>query len=430
MVAASTPVAAPTPYSKLLKARLPLYLRFLVITALLVGAAGGGGLLATRACRIALFLVLFRRFLRCQCGLPSKKCTAFGGRAIEPSMPGLHRRVLELYGGPDCERGLASPEATLDGMQRRMKMPDGQEIAYWDVGDKKSDHVVLLCNGLGARMAGWAPLLDCLHGASSDWSKRRLVVPEYRGQFKSMPLVGAGVSVEQGARDLSELAKALRLKRVTLLCWSTGVQVGLQLALDRPDMVEAMVLIQGTNGEALTCLGQPLCPVPGMPSFLAWFLAAVPPFFVRNGRRAALSGFLVRHTAAIEKVGRGLVWVFGSDFMPAIVVRYVQDMMQSDAHFTQYCAYAEALGRNVLMPRLPEIQAPAFVVTGTPDFVTPARCSYDLSAALGGRVELLDDVSGSHYYIFEEPHKLAKAIVEFLEQAAPVGNPALFQGQR
>ena len=32
------------------------------------------------------------------------------------------------------------------------------------------------------------------------------------------------------------------------LCWSTGVQVGLQLALDRPDLVESMVLCQGTVG--------------------------------------------------------------------------------------------------------------------------------------------------------------------------------------
>lgn len=151
-----------------------------------------------------------------------------------------------------------------------------------------------------------------------------------------------------------------------------------------------------------------------------------------GGRRAALHGLLVRHSSAFECIARCLVWVFGSDFMPPIVVRYAQDMLQSDNHFTQYCAYAEALGRHVLAPRLPEIKAPAFVVTGTPDFVTPARCSYDLSASLGGPVKLLDDVSGSHYYIFEEPHKLATAIVAFLDETSPVTSedPQLFTGRR
>ncbi|CAE8589883.1 unnamed protein product [Polarella glacialis] len=101
-------------------------------------------------------------------------------------------------------------------------------------------------------------------------------------------------------------------------------------------------------------------------------------------------------------------------------VRYVQDMLHSDAHFTNYCSYAMALGRHRIYDRLPEIKAPALIVTGTPDFVTPARCSYDLAARLGGCTELFDDVGGSHYYIFEEPHKLAAKVASFLDRVAPV----------
>ena len=133
----------------------------------------------------------------------------------------------------------------------------------------------------------------------------------------------------RSAKDAAELADHLQLKRCVLLCWSTGVQarssgcgagvvvgrdrrvarqaltpvkgdihhcqgplsltlrqdpyihawcgcqIGLQLALDRPELVTAMVLIQGraaefrtllragTTGEAMKALLQPICQVPG-----------------------------------------------------------------------------------------------------------------------------------------------------------------------
>eukprot|EP00971_Amphidinium_carterae_P271226 5382407-Amphidinium_carterae.1 len=39
-----------------------------------------------------------------------------------------------------------------------------------------------------------------------------------------------------------------------------------------------------------------------------------------------------------------------------------QDMMQSDAHFTNYCGYALALGRHKLLDRLSSIKTPALVL--------------------------------------------------------------------
>ncbi|CAK0861055.1 unnamed protein product [Prorocentrum cordatum] len=84
-----------------------------------------------------------------------------------------------------------------------------------------------------------------------------------------------------------------------------------------------------------------------------------------------------------------------------------------------------ALDRHKPYDRLHSLKQPALIITGTPDFITPARCSYDMAAQLGGsilkmwsicrkggpewgtltarsgEVEFFDDVGGSHYYIFE-----------------------------
>lgn len=412
------PLAMPRGKS-LVKAKLPLYGRLLVCVAPLIGASGLLGNLCRVAGLLAAFVVLARRFRRCRQALPSSQCRGCqGGKPLEPTMDGLHRRVLELY--QTAVDGSKRAEAFAMGMQRRITLDDGQEIAFWDLGPRRADKVVLLCNGLGARIAGWAPLLDALHSEDPSWRTRRIIVAEYRGQFASTPLAGdSAISVEQSAADISALAKALSVTRATLLCWSTGVQVGLQLALDRPDLVEAGVFIQGLTGEALRSLGQPFCTVPGMPTALSWVLRAVPGLLERRALRRTLHEAMMRHTPKLEYVASWTLWFFGSDLIFPVAVRYAQDMLHSENHFKNYCGYAVALGRHRIADRLPDIAIPALVVTGTPDFVTPARCSYDIATLLGGETRLVDDFGGSHYYIFEEPHKLAQEIGTFLERFSP-----------
>lgn len=416
---------------------LVLYSRFAAIVAITSAASGKLGRTATWLGRGVVLLILLRRLARCVRGLPSKLCRgAPGGKPMEASIAGLHRRFLELYGAPGAakatDKGVApSAEAAVEAMQKRMTLKDGQEIAYWDVGPPSTATPVLLrqqtrgsrapvlfCNGLGARVGGWAPLLDALHSESASWSQRRLVIPEYRGQFASTPLVDEDISMERSASDIAEVADELGLKGCTLLCWSTGVQVGLEVALRRPDLVGQMVLLQGTSGEAFESVLQPFGTLPGFPTLMAVVLKYGPKVLVKVGFRTTLYSILSNNTALCERISGLVSWVFGTDFMAPILIRYTQDIMRSDSHFINYCKYIEALGRHKLARFLPGIQVPALIMTGTPDCITPARCSYDLAAALGspGGAELYDDVAGSHYYIFEEPHKCARRMVEFLEK--------------
>eukprot|EP00933_Yihiella_yeosuensis_P045943 TRINITY_DN41383_c0_g1_i1.p1 TRINITY_DN41383_c0_g1~~TRINITY_DN41383_c0_g1_i1.p1 ORF type:complete len:451 (-),score=86.91 TRINITY_DN41383_c0_g1_i1:344-1696(-) len=436
----------------LLRGRVPLYVRFLMIAGLILAASSGKvHEHVAYIAQLLMFAVLFKRWLRCQQSLPSKHCcNGPSGKPLIASLKGLHRRFLELYGAKDTDRSDANeannideansekvnldeienldetedPELTALGLQRRLRLADGQELAYWDVGPQTTQDVVLLCNGLGARIASWTPLFDALHGASASWAHRRIIIPEYRGQFNSLPLKNKGsISVERSAADVAELAKALDVRRCMVLCWSTGVQIGLELALTRPDLVEAMVLIQGTTGRALESLMQPAFTIPFVPTILAKSLAWAPCAF-SGWRRQKLHALMVKHTELLEFVGRCALWVLGSDLIAPIGVRYVQDMFRSDEHFKNYCSYVEGLGRHEILEKLPDIRANALIVTGTPDFVTPARCSYDMAACLGGStVELFDDPSGSHYYIFEEPKVLAARISHFLEKSLPL-NPA------
>merc|ERR1719276_445797 len=144
------------------------------------------------------------------------------------------------------------------------------------------------------------------------------------------------------------------------------------------------------TGHALKSIGQPIGPVPGAPALFSFGLQAAPAVLKGRVRETVWQLFL-RQAALFEKLARCSIWFFGSDLIFPIAVRYVTDMLQSDAHFSAYCGYAAALGRHDVIGRLNEIKIPALVVAGTPDFVTPARCSYDMAASLGGPTRLLDD---------------------------------------
>lgn len=392
--------------------KVPLYLRFGAIFGLLSLAAVGPGRWGNLG-RGLVLTVLLRRWLRCLFRWPSR-VLRWENRPLEASVEGLHRRFVELY-LPDAEKGEGAEYAVL-GAQKSLQLA-GQRLAFWDVGPKDASDAVLVCNGLGACVMTWAPLLTALRSAEPSWAKRRLIIFDYRGQFDSMPLQGE-ISVERSAEDAAKLADHLKLKKCTLLCWSTGVQVGLQLALDRPDLVKAMVLIQGTTGEAMKALLQPICQVPGVPSLLDLGLRLAPRLLQKH--RQMMHGLLCRHSSAFERLASCLLWFFGSDLIAAAGVRYTQDMLQSEEHFLNYCRYALALGHHKIFSRLPEIKVPALVVTGTPDFITPARCSYDMAVQLGGPTNLVDDFGGSHYYIYEDPQKLAIEMAQFLQQSAPV----------
>jgi len=403
--------------ANLFAAKLPLYLRLGSMAALVVASTGLCGTSASWFGQVVIFMILLRRWARCHLGYPSRSCVGHQGKPLTPTIQGLHHRFVDLYGAEAVGEGV--PEVAALKLLQTLSLDDGQHITFWDVGPRDAEHVVLLINGLGARVAGWTPLLDALHTTSGVWQKRRLVIPEYRGQFGSVPLVG-GISVERSAADVAAVVASLAISKVTVLSWSTGVQVGLQLALDKPDLVERMVLIQGTTGEALGSISQLPCTIPGMPLLLSSALKVLPRAMNGSGARNLIHTMLVNNTSLMERVSGLVVWLFGSDITAPIAIRYVTDMMQSDEHFANYCGYALALGRHVIAHSLPDITCPVLVVTGAPDFVTPARCSYDLAALLGGETRLVDDVSGSHYYIFEEPHKLAREIVRFLDKYEPV----------
>ncbi|AEI63879.1 alpha/beta fold hydrolase [Corallococcus macrosporus] len=95
---------------------------------------------------------------------------------------------------------------------------------------------VLLLHGLGSSGLDWesvAPRLAARH---------RVILPDARGHGRSGKPPGA-YGVPRFARDISGLCDALGLQGVHVVGLSMGGMMGFQLAVDRPELVRSLVIV-------------------------------------------------------------------------------------------------------------------------------------------------------------------------------------------
>ncbi|WP_426748757.1 alpha/beta hydrolase [Myxococcus faecalis] len=95
---------------------------------------------------------------------------------------------------------------------------------------------VLLLHGLGSSGADWELVTPRLSG------NYRLLVPDARGHGTSGKPPGT-YGVPLFARDVAALCDALGLKKVHVVGLSMGGMMGFQLAVDRPDLVRSLVIV-------------------------------------------------------------------------------------------------------------------------------------------------------------------------------------------
>jgi pimeloyl-ACP methyl ester carboxylesterase len=95
---------------------------------------------------------------------------------------------------------------------------------------------LILIHGLGSSGADWALQVPCLE------ERRRLLIPDLPGSGHSEPL-REGYSVEGMAAALWALCDHLGVGRVHVVGFSLGGAVGLEMALQRPEQVGKLGLI-------------------------------------------------------------------------------------------------------------------------------------------------------------------------------------------
>jgi pimeloyl-ACP methyl ester carboxylesterase len=177
---------------------------------------------------------------------------------------------------------------------------DGVELEYQVVG---SGEAVLLIPP-GPLADGFLPFLA--EDALAD--RYRLIHYHRRGQAGSSQATPP-VSYAEQAADAAGLLSHLGVGRAHVVGHSTGANVGLQLALDRPELVQTLAVLEPW--------------LTASPSFPAFFEQAGPPMeaYASGEKETAMAGFLSLASGLEWETSRALI----EDYVPGSVAQAIKD---------------------------------------------------------------------------------------------------------
>jgi pimeloyl-ACP methyl ester carboxylesterase len=127
-----------------------------------------------------------------------------------------------------------------DAQKKRVLLPNGEHLAYIDMGDPKGPPVVLI-HGYTDNARDWVPLIPFLN------KHYRLVVVDIRGHGQSDKPECCYAKIDF-AYDIELLLDALHIRKADVVGHSLGSMITQVLAEQWPDRVRKIVLISSTGG--------------------------------------------------------------------------------------------------------------------------------------------------------------------------------------
>jgi 3-oxoadipate enol-lactonase len=274
---------------------------------------------------------------------------------------------------------------------------DGVVLSAQCAGDGPA---VLLVNGIGVTRPG----MDCL--AEHLLPGHRVITWDYRGT-RGSPVAPAvsDFSLPRHARDALAVLDALAIPRASVLGWSLGVPVGLELIRLVPDRVTTFGALFGAPGLPFRAAFPG--PVADVAQALVDGLQQVP-----APAQGALR--LAQHLAPLAwQVLTGLGFV-GRTAHREVFRRNVASVAEADkrAYFGTMRELARHDGRDVL----PGIRCPVLVVAGGADWVTPPAAAEEMARLTpGAEYVLIPDAT--HFGVIEHGPALFDPIDRLLARA-------------
>jgi pimeloyl-ACP methyl ester carboxylesterase len=253
----------------------------------------------------------------------------------------------------------------------------GYKLHYLEAGRGAP---VILLHGTGGEGARWTPQLQ---GLSSDFRVIALDQIGFGQSDKPMTNYHSGVF----AGFLAGFMKAIGVPKASLIGQSMGAAVALSLAVEKPEMVERLVLVNGggfRSGPRTT-----------------------PPDW--HARQIANAGTLAESREYMEKLYYDHSFVTDKlveqNLMQRLRSAYTIESMQNAAD--------RGLG-GVSEDEVRAIKAPTLLVWGANDKLSPPANADKLNAVIKGSRKVLIDKAG-HYPFLEHPDKFNQVVREFLK---------------
>ena len=307
----------------------------------------------------------------------------------------LKHAIYALLLGPGLISAVAAPAAkappqigidlnAFDASKRVILLPNGESLAYIDMGDRAGPPVVLI-HGYTDSARDWAPMVPYL-------SKRfRLILVDIRGHGQSSKPECCYTRLDF-AYDIKLLLDALGVQKAAIVGHSLGSIIAQTFAEYWSERAASVILISSTGGappgpakqkpqldyaSEIRKLKEPIDP--DSPFMIAWWDSPTPvdPDFIRRQRKDA-AGIPLR------------VWLA------------VLDQALTDNVFAS------------LQSTLPRLKAPTLLIRGSKDPIMQEDVRQTLRDALPhAKVKIFDGLG--HNPFWEEPRSVADSINAFLD---------------
>ncbi|MFW5921202.1 MAG: alpha/beta fold hydrolase [Polyangiales bacterium] len=289
--------------------------------------------------------------------------------------------------------------------RKRATSQDGTGISYEVVG--RGERIVLLANGLGGRLYAWQPFID------RHWRDYRFITWDYRGLFESdTPQQPNRLAIHHHVEDaVGILREEGAGRRAVLVGWSMGVLVSLDVAARHPELVAGLVLLNGIHGQCFGTGFQPLFPIPSLPKRLhatCEWLRRHPETLDRLRVLTRLSEWPTVAMMALTAGKRSVA-------LRPVLRRYLDDVLGES--FENYMRLFQELDAHSVYHLLPDIEAPALVVSGALDILAPSRQSREMAKRMP-HAQRIGLWRSSHFSLLERPEVVLPALDRFLERRA------------
>jgi pimeloyl-ACP methyl ester carboxylesterase len=221
------------------------------------------------------------------------------------------------------------------GVKSRWTEIDGHRIHYYEAAARGAAQPVplVLVHGLGGRGEDWVKFLPAL--AAQGY---HVYAPELLGYGRSARPADATYSIAQEEDVVAKFMQGRGLQQADVLGWSMGGWIALKLALDKPEMVRRVMVIDAAG---------------------IYFHPVMP-----------LSLFAPNSEAELQELFHYLEP--GDRTLPYLVARDALPNMQRNAWVVNRSALAMTSGTDLLDFRLQNLRQPTLILWGAGDRLIPA----------------------------------------------------------
>jgi pimeloyl-ACP methyl ester carboxylesterase len=268
----------------------------------------------------------------------------------------------------------------------------GLRIHYLHEGDRGEPLLLLHGGGTDSAMLSWGEMISPLAAS------RRVFAPDWPG-YGDSDRPDSQYTMAYYISVLGDLIQALGLHRPTLIGVSMGGGIALGFALDHPQAVDKLVLVDSYGL-------QDRAPAHG----LSWLFVRLPLVNELTWALTARSRWLARASLAgifrdPGRLSKGLVDAVYAELSKPGAGAAFRSFQKDEVQWRGL--------RTVYMDRLHELQAPTLFVHGAQDTLVPLRFAREAHARVpGSRLEVIADAG--HWPQREQPAQFLQAVSSFL----------------